>query len=94
MTREEALKIIKDESLTNYKWFTNEWIGNRRIWQDYVAISYTGGKWLTYIIDERDSVMDGTQRYFSSEDEAIDSFIKRLRGVNEIIEMEVATRKK
>jgi len=93
MTKEEAFKIINEEQLTNYKWFENEEVANRGILKDIAAIDYSDGKWVTYIIGERDWVIDGTQLYFDSEDMAIDDFIRRVKGMKRIMEIELEIRR-
>ena len=86
MTKEEALKIIEDEKLTNYKWFEDTMVGNHYVVEDIVSIRYVNGKWMTSIIGKRDCIIDGTELYFDSEASAIDDFFRRLRLINEIIE--------
>lgn len=56
-------------------------------------IDYAGDKWTTYIIDERDAVMTGTQLYFNSEGEALDDLIRRLRSIKKIVDIELKERR-
>ena len=89
MTKDEALEIIKEENLVNYSWFGNEVKKNWGILKDMTAIDYTNDRWVTYIIGERDCIMDNTQLYFEFEGEALDDFIRRLRLGKEIMESEI-----
>ena len=94
MNKDETLKIIEDEKLINYKWFKNEWVADRRIVNDIVAIDHADAKWVTYIIGERDWIIDETQLYFDSEEEAMDDFIRRLRLTKRIIDRELEERRR
>lgn len=74
MTREEALKIIREEDLRHYN------ICEQRPYREmeFVIQNYDG-KWVVYVTDERASVITGSEAVFISESDAWDNFIKRLR---------------
>jgi len=94
MTREEALNIIEKESLTCYSWFGKEMRENWYVLKDLTAINYVHGEWVTYIIGERNCIEDYTHKYFDSEEEAMDDFIRRLRLAKNEIDSELAERRK
>lgn len=75
MTREEANKIIIEEGLQNYN--LNEKRNNR---ENEVGIINNNGMWMVYAIDERASVVTGSEKIFENENEAWDNLIKRLRA--------------
>lgn len=74
MTRDEAKKILETESLIHYNWFNQHELN-----EDEVGIDYVNGKWIVYATDERASIVSGSVVEFSSEEEALDNFIYRVR---------------
>lgn len=75
MTREEAIKIIKEEGLENYNFNENRY--NR---ENEVVIKFESDTWVVYVTDERASTVTGSRKIFISEDEAWDNLIRRLRA--------------
>lgn len=78
MTKDEALKIIKEENLMGYKFFDDTDSG-----YDEVGIIKNGDQWEVFSTDER-GYLRGV-RNFNSESDALDSFIDRLRAGNEYL---------
>jgi hypothetical protein len=75
MTREEALKIIREEDLRHYN------ICEQRPYREMeLVIQFRDGKWFVYGTGERASVITGSEAIFISESDAWDNFIKRLRA--------------
>ncbi|GKX30766.1 hypothetical protein SH1V18_32460 [Vallitalea longa] len=75
MTREDVIRIIKDENLDNYN--LNEDRYNR---ENEVGIRSENGYWTVYATDERASKVTGSEKKFEHEEQALDNFIKRLRA--------------
>lgn len=75
MTREYALKIIKDENLVGYNMFES-----RDNNQDELVILEKNGQWFVYATDERASKITGSEKVFDNESEALENLIKRLRA--------------
>ena len=76
MTREEAMKIIKEENLNHYNFFEDK---------DYDKYELTiqkvnEKKWIVCGTDERASVFSGSESFFESESDALENFIRRLRA--------------
>lgn len=75
MTKYEALEIINKEQLNHYNFF------EQRPYQDReLVIQRSQNGWIVYAIDERLSVVSGSEQEFFSESDALDNFIKRLRA--------------
>lgn len=76
MTKEEALKIIKDENLMGFKFFDNTQPG-----YDEVGVIINNNQWEVFSTDER-GYFRGKRGIFNNESEALESFIRRLRAGN------------
>lgn len=74
MTREEAMEIIKKENLRRYNWFNEHLLR-----ESEVVISTDGDGWVVYVTDEKASIVSGSIKRFSTESDALENFIKRLR---------------
>lgn len=79
MTREDVINIIKVEALKYYN--LNEKRDNR---EDEMVIKQQNDTWIVYVTDERASKITGSEEIFINEEEAWNSFIKRLRILNRI----------
>ena len=79
MTREYVINIIKVEALKYYN--LNEKRDNR---EDEMVIKQQNDTWIVYVTDERASKITGSEEIFINEEEAWNSFIKRLRILNRI----------
>ena len=79
MTREDAINIIRVEALKSYN--LNEKRDNR---EDEMVIRQQNDAWIVYVTDERASKITGSEEIFINEEEAWNSFIKRLRILNKI----------
>lgn len=77
MTREDALKIIKDENLKKYHFFdeTNVYVNEIGIYKDL-------DKWIVYATSER-AAREGIRAY-DNESDALEEFIKRLRSLKRL----------
>ena len=75
MTKKEALEIISREALVDYNFFEQR--PNRK---EEVGIPFTNGKCLVYTTDERSYIDIGAQKVFDREEDALKSFIHRLRA--------------
>ncbi len=80
MNKNDALEIIKDESLEYYSFFEDRADGS-----DEVVIKYTSGEWTVYATNERASKITDGERIFDNEEAALENFIKRLRALNKYI---------
>lgn len=85
MTREMALKIIVDEKLTNYHFFDGKEISS-----DEIVILKKDGKWIVYATDERACMVTNSDFVYDNEEEALESFIFRLRANNALIRRRIA----
>ncbi len=74
MNKADALKIINDEALSGYNLFEQH---SER--PNEVIIKFDNNSWLVYANDER-GVTYGKIESFSNESDALEKFIKRLRG--------------
>ena len=79
MTREDVINIIKVEALKYYN--LNEKRDNR---EDEMVIKQQNDTWIVYVTDERASKITRSEEIFINEEEAWNSFIKRLRILNRI----------
>lgn len=77
MTREMALKIIEDEKLTNYHFFDGKGISS-----DEIVILKKDEKWIVFATSERGGMVTNSDFVYDNEEEALDSFIRRLRVMN------------
>lgn len=75
MNKEEVLRIIKEENLTNYNWFEDHDIEEQE-----VGIFLRDGKCIVYTSSER--CTKESEKYFENESEALENFLKRLRAGN------------
>jgi len=73
MTEREALQIIGNENLKNYNWFDHH-----ALQPNEVEISKQGNIWLVATADER--VNRISTMSYTSESEALEDFIERLRA--------------
>lgn len=85
MTRETVLKIIEDEKLTNYNFFEGKGISS-----DEIVILKKEGKWIVYATDERATMVTNSDFVYDNEEEALDSFIRRLRAMNASIRRRIS----
>lgn len=74
MTKDQALKIIDREHIEDYNYQNKKHSANE------VGIYSTDQGWIVYATDERASVVTGSEAFFSSEFDAWDNFIDRLRA--------------
>lgn len=75
MTKEEVIKIIKEENLKNFN------INEDRINKpDEVIIQEKNGFWIVYTTSERAGKVTGSEKVFKDESDAWENFIKRLRA--------------
>lgn len=75
MTKDEALKIIKDENLKFFNWYSDH-----KIRPNEVGIQSEQNKWHVHTSDERANLL--SKKIFQTENEALENFIKRLRALN------------
>lgn len=75
MIREEAINIISKEGLESFN--LNEDRYNR---ENELVIKHEADTWVVYATDERASMITGSKKIFTREDEAWDNLIKRLRA--------------
>lgn len=75
MTRNDVLKIIKEEDLHYYNFYENRY--NK---EDEVGIKSENGYWVVYATDERASAVTGSEKRFDDEEKALENFVKRLRA--------------
>jgi len=73
VTKEEALRIIEDEKLRHFNWFSDH--ENRA---DEIVIRKYSTKWSVYTADERASAI--SEVLYDTESEALEDFIERLRA--------------
>ena len=85
MTRETVLKIIEDEKLTNYNFFDGKGISS-----DEIVILQKEGKWIVYATDERAAMVTNSDFVYDKEEEALESFIFRLRANNSWIRRRIS----
>ena len=85
MTRETVLKIIEDEKLTNYNFFDGKGISS-----DEIVILQKEGKWIVYATDERAAMVTNSDFVYDKEEEALESFIFRLRANNALIRRRIS----
>lgn len=75
MTKEEAIKIIKEENLKNFN--INE---DRKNKPDEIIIQEKNGFWIVYTTTERAGKVTGSEMVFKNENNAWENFIERLRA--------------
>lgn len=75
MTRNDVLKIIKEEDLRDYNFYENRF--NK---ENEVGIKLENGYWIVYATDERASTVTGSEKRFDDEEKALENFVKRLRA--------------
>lgn len=75
MTREKAEIIIKEEKLCFHNWFEDH-----SIKPNEVSICKVDDKWCVFTTDERCCKV--SMKIFSSEDEALEAFLIRVRAGN------------
>ena len=86
MNAKEAIKIIQDEKLQGYN--MNEERYNR---ENEVVLRCENDKWIVYATDERASKVTNSQDIYLDEEEALDTFIDRLRALNRLRGYKVKT---
>lgn len=74
MTKEAVLSILKEEKLYHYNW--NEEHDKR---ENEAAIKFEKNNFIVYVTDERAAIVTNSITSFSSEEDALDNFIKRVR---------------
>lgn len=77
MKRAEALRIIKSEHLVSYCFFED-----RSDPSDEMVIRKEADHWVVYATNERGAKISGGEKKFDNEEAALDSFIRRLRALN------------
>lgn len=75
MERERAIEIIQKEELINFNMFEKR--DNK---ENEVVILEQSGKWTVYVTDERASKITNSVDEYTTENEALDDFIHRLRA--------------
>ncbi len=75
MERDKAIEIIHKEGLINFKMFEKR--DNK---ENEVVILKQSGKWIVYVTDERASKITNSVDEYTTESEALDDFIERLRA--------------
>ena len=75
MERDKAIEIIHKEGLINFKMFEKR--DNK---ENEVVILEQSGKWIVYVTDERASKITNSVDEYTTESEALDDFIERLRA--------------
>lgn len=75
MERSKAKEIIQDEKLINFNMYEK-----RNNKENEVVIMESTGKWIVYVTDERASKITNSIDEYTTEDEALDDFIDRLRA--------------
>lgn len=73
MNMEEVKEVIKKENLSNYSLFNQD---NPK--ENEVGIAKDNNSWKVYARNER-ATEEGV-RFFDNENDALDSFVKRLRA--------------
>ena len=75
MERDKAIEIIHKEGLINFKMFEKR--DNK---ENEVVILKQSGKSIVYVTDERASKITNSVDEYTTESEALDDFIERLRA--------------
>lgn len=75
MNRDDALLIIKEEELMNYRFFED-----RPYKADEVVIDKKDDKWQVYVTSERCAVWEETMDEYDNESDALEDFIDRLQA--------------
>lgn len=75
MERKRAIEIIQKEELINFNMFENR--DNK---ENEVVILEQAGKWTVYVTDERAGKIINSVDEYTTENEALDDFIDRLRA--------------
>lgn len=75
MERCKAIEIIQKEELINFNMFEKR--DNK---ENEVVILEQSGKWIVYVTDERASKITNSVDEYTTESEALDDFIDRLRA--------------
>ena len=75
MERDTAIEIIHKEGLINFNMFEK-----RDDKENEVVILKQSGKWIVYVTDERASKITNSVDEYTTESEALDDFIERLRA--------------
>ncbi|CDE46412.1 putative uncharacterized protein [Clostridium sp. CAG:411] len=75
MERDKAIEIIHKEGLINFKMFEKR--DNK---ENEVVLLKQSGKWIVYVTDERASKITNSVDEYTTESEALDDFIERLRA--------------
>lgn len=78
--REDAQKIIAAEKLTSCCFFLE-----RNDYSDELVIRKTENGWTVYATDGRASKIADGEKFFDSEEQALDNFIRRLRALNKYL---------
>ena len=77
MTRESVKRIISEEGLTGYRFFESGMNAENEI-----VIVKDSRQWIVYATDERASKVNGSEKTFDNESDALVNFVKRLRALN------------
>lgn len=70
----DAEKIISAEGLNNINWYNEN-----KLKENQVGIARQNNEWIVYVTDERASVVPASISRFSTEDEALDTLIRKAR---------------
>ena len=75
MERDKAIEIIHKEGLIDFNMFEK-----RDDKENEVVILKQSGKWIVYVTDERASKITNSVDEYTTESEALDDFIERVRA--------------
>jgi len=75
MTRNEILKIIKNEEMDYYNWYNSQ-----DVYGNQVCIDISEDKWVVFTTNEKRYKV--TEICFNNESDVLKEFIKRLRASN------------
>ncbi|GHV74676.1 hypothetical protein AGMMS49940_19780 [Spirochaetia bacterium] len=79
MNREQTVAIIKNEQLGYYSWFDDISATSA----NKIVILQKNGQWIVYSTGERGEI--DSMQSFGSEDDALATFIRRLRAMNKLM---------
>lgn len=77
MKIEDVMKIITQEKLVGCNLFEK-----REHRENEIVIKKIRQEWVVYATDERVSRVTGSEKIFTTEEAALDNFIKRTRALN------------
>lgn len=77
MSRNEVMRIIREGNFDNYSFFEDAYDRENEI-----VIAISDARQIVYATDERASRVTNSEKYFDSEEKALENFIKRLKALN------------